>query len=343
MSRERAGEWRLPAEWEPHRAVWVAWPHNRDTWPGIFDRIPEAFARLIALSRRSEEVRVLVPDEETGAALLERRDLGGGFAVEPVVIPTDDAWVRDYAPIFVEDREGRISARSFRFNAWGGKYPPWERDAAAGLRMAAWARLEAEPVDMVLEGGSIDVNGRGLLLTTDSCLLRGGRNPHLEREEIEAELGRLGARRVIWLGGELEGDDTDGHVDNLARFAGERTVVAAVEEDPRDPHHQPLEENLRRLELARDEEGRPLRVVRLPMPEPVIFGGRRLPASYANFLILNGAVIVPQFGGPRDRTAIEVLAGVFRPREVVGLPSRDLVVGQGAVHCLTMQEPRPRG
>lgn len=331
---------RLPAEWERHRATWCAWPHNRETWPGIYERIPEAFARLIRVLRRFEEVRLIVRDEEIRREVEGRDDLGEGFPVTPVEIPTNDAWVRDYGPIFTRRSDGGVLATVWSFNAWGGKYPPWDLDDAAGDRIARFAGVDVETTDLVLEGGSIDTNGRGTILTTESCLLHPNRNPRLDRRGLEEALRRqLGCRKVLWLGGGIAGDDTDGHVDDLARFVDDRTVVTSVCEDPEDPDYEPLRENLERLRRMRDQDGRSLRVVELPVPGPVFHGGERMPASYVNFSILNGAVVVPTFRSDGDSRALERLSRLFSGREVVGVDFRDLILGLGGVHCMTLGEP----
>ena len=331
---------RLPAEWEPHRATWLAWPHNRETWPGIYEVVPAAFTALVRALRRFEMVRLMVPDRATRLAVAERDDLGTGHPLALVEIPTDDAWVRDYGPIFTMCGDESPLATLWGFNAWGGKYPPWDRDGGAGRRMADESGSSVEVVDRILEGGSIETNGRGTLLTTESCLLNPNRNPGLGRVEIEEMLStHLGVARVLWLGEGIAGDDTDGHVDDLARFVDERTVVAAVEDDPRDANHGVLRENLRQLRRMTDQDGRALRIIELPMPRALDIGGVRVPASYANFYIVNGGVLVPTYRDPRDERALEILRRTFPDREVVGVDCRVLILGLGGVHCLTLQEP----
>ncbi|MCZ6792750.1 MAG: agmatine deiminase family protein [Planctomycetota bacterium] len=331
---------RFPAEWEPHRATWIAWPHNRETWPGVYEQIPAAFTALIRALRLFEEVRLLVPDALTRAAVTRRDDLGEGHPLRIIEAETDDAWIRDYGPIFTRTASGELLATLWRFNAWGGKYSPWERDARAGREVASWSGVPAESIDRVLEGGSVDSNGGGALLTSESCLLNPNRNPGMSRQEIEAMLRRhLGVRRVFWLGGGIAGDDTDGHVDDVARFVDERTVAAAVEHDPHDPNHAPLKDNLERLQRMKDRKGRALRVVELPMPEPVSHAGERMPASYVNFLIVNGGVLVPTYRNGRDERALDVLRGLFPGRQVVGIDCSELILGLGGVHCLTLEQP----
>jgi agmatine deiminase len=335
---------RMPAEWEPHRATWLTWPEKAESWPGIFERIPGAFASIVRALRRFEEVRLLVRDAAAAASVRGRPDLAEAgsdlHALGLVEIPTNDAWIRDYGPIFARRADGSLAATLWRFNAWGGKYPPWDLDQAAAARMAAAAGIRGMEADMVLEGGSIDVNGAGALLTTEACLLNPNRNPELGRKDIEARLRQyLGATKVLWLGDGIVGDDTDGHVDDLARFVGPATVVAAVEEDPEDPNYRLLQENLERLEAMSDQDGRRLEVVELPMPEPVFHQGTRSPASYANFYLANGGVLVPTFRSRRDARALGILKELFPDRQVVGIDCTDLVWGLGAIHCLTQQEP----
>jgi agmatine deiminase len=325
---------RMPAEWARHAATWLSWPHNRQTWPDGLPQAEEALAEGVVALAGGEEVYINVLDE-AHAAHVERllgRVPAGRVRYEH--IPTNDAWCRDHGAIVVEDEAGRQAALDFRFNAWGGKYPPFDLDDAVPPRMAEVLGIPCIAIDMVLEGGSIEVNGAGALLTTEQCLLNRNRNPILARAEIEAALGRyLGAREVLWLGEGIAGDDTDGHVDDLTRFVAEDRVLTMVEPDPADANHRPLAENLARLRSLR------LRVTELAMPEPLYRGGERLPASYANFYVANRVVLLPVFACPRDRAAIETLARCFPDRRVVPIDSRALVVGLGAFHCLTQQIP----
>lgn len=325
----------MPPEWAPHAATWLSWPHNRKTWPEGLEQAEAALAEGVVALAEGEAVHINVRDGEHAARverLFPRLVSAGKVVLEP--IPTNDAWCRDHGAIVVRDAEGRRVALDFRFNAWGGKYPPFDLDDAVARRMAEALRLECLSIDMVLEGGSIEVNGAGTLLTTEQCLLNPNRNPALGRREIGAALARyLGARRVVWLGEGIAGDDTDGHIDDMTRFVSEDAVLTAVENDPADANHAPLAENLRRLRELR------LRVVELPMPRPRHRGAERLPASYANFYIGNRVVLLPVFGDPQDRAAVEILAGCFPQRQVVPIDSRALVVGLGAFHCLTQQVP----
>jgi agmatine deiminase len=345
----------MPAEWEPHAATWLAWPHNVRDWPGRFAPVPWVFAQIVRRVAEGEIVRLLVNDaahERRARRVLART----GVATEGVELhrfPTDRVWTRDSGPIFV--RRGAAAAGGpdrravarFRFDAWA-KYPDWRRDARNPERAARLLDLPLLPVvhrgrAVVLEGGAIDVNGRGSLLATEECLLDPAvqvRNPGFAREDYEAVFREaLGAPNTIWLGSGVAGDDTHGHVDDLARFVGPRTIVVCREPDSRDPNCAPLEENRERLRSARLEDGSRPEVVELPMPEAVVFAGRRLPASYANFYVCNAAVLVPTFDDPADRLALGILAELFRDRKVVGIHALDLVWGLGTLHCLSQQEP----
>ena len=343
---------RMPAEWEPHRATWLGWPHNPTDWPGKLALIPWAYGEIARKLAPGETLRILVQ-----SAAVRRRAQGvlerAGVAAERVEflpIATDRGWTRDFGPCFLRrDADGERAIARFRFNAWA-KYPDWRRDDRVAERVARRLGLRLFPIqtagrDLVLEGGAIDVNGQGSLLATEECLLDQEvqvRNPGVGRPELEAALGAaLGVRRVIWLGRGIVGDDTHGHVDDVCRFVGPRTVVLAQESNARDPNYAILAENRERLEDARAEDGTALEVVPLPMPRPLVFAGQRLPASYANFYIGNAAVLVPTFNDPSDRIALGVLGEVFPDREVVGIHAVDLVWGLGTLHCLTQQEPAP--
>lgn len=339
---------RWPAEWEPHAGTWLAWPHHAEDWPDKFEPIPWVYASIVGRLARHEPVRILVDERSHMQAVSCLRRCGveiDGQHIAVVPHGTDRVWTRDYAPFFVHDHAGGKLAVKWRFNAWA-KYDNWELDEAAGHGMAAWAGLPTvtprrgdRPV--VLEGGSVDSNGRGTLLTTEECLLSEvqRRNPGFTRadyEEVFAE--QLGIRKVLWLNRGIVGDDTHGHVDDLARFVAEDTVVAAVERDPGDANHEPLRENWERLRSMTTAEGKPLRLLPLPLPAPLHFDGQRLPASYANFYVANGLVLVPTFNDPHDRVALNTLAEVFPDRAVVGIHALDLVWGLGTLHCMTMQE-----
>ncbi|HEU4617992.1 MAG TPA: agmatine deiminase family protein [Gammaproteobacteria bacterium] len=333
----------MPPEWAPHAATWLSWPHNRDTWPVSFEGVEPAMTEVVAALAPTELVYINVQDEAHErhvSALLRKR----GVPAESVRffrIPTNDAWVRDHGPIFVldEGKEPALLAVDFEYNAWGGKYPPYDLDRRAGERMAEALGVPRFAPGIVLEGGSIDVNGAGALLTTEQCLLNPNRNPDLTRAEIERILeNAFGVRQVVWLGEGIEGDDTDGHVDDLTRFVSADTVVTVVEPNRADRNHAPLAANVERL-AGVEIDGKPLRVVELPMPEPQFHGAERLPASYANFYVANGVVLLPTFACAQDARAAELLAACFRGRRVVPIDCRALVGGLGALHCLTQQVP----
>ena len=340
---------RMPAEWEPHEATWIGWPHNPSDWPGKFAPIPWVFGEMTKKIAAGEIVRILVEgaDHEAKARRLLSRVGADSSQIEYFRIPTNRGWTRDSGPIFVrrEKPVSEVAIAAFRFNAWA-KYPDWKKDAqvperaarALGLRLLKPAKRE-----VVLEGGAIDVNGRGTLLATEECLLDPlvqVRNPGMGRKAMEAVFrGIFGITNTIWLGKGIAGDDTHGHVDDLCRFVGPRTIVLCREKNPADPNYRPLEENRERLCGACLEDGTKLEVVPLPMPAPLRFGGVRLPASYANFYICNSAVLVPTFNDPNDRVALGVLAELFTDRPVIGIHAVDLVWGLGAVHCLTQQQP----
>jgi agmatine deiminase len=340
--------YRMPAEWEPHTATWIAWPHQRADWPGKFAPIPWVYAEIVRHLHRAERVRILVNDAQTrrrAARMLRRAGVDLG-RVDFLPWPTDRVWTRDSAGTFVKDSAGRLGLIDWHFNAWA-KYDNWQHDDAVAAQVAAHLGVPCWQPEkggrrVVLEGGAIDVNGAGLLLTTEECLLSPvqARNPGLSRQDIEEVLADyLGVRKVLWLGRGIAGDDTHGHVDDLARFVGANAVVTVVEDDHGDVNYEPLRENLERLRGMTDLDGRVLEVHTLPMPGPVVFDGQRLPASYANFYIANDRVLVPTFNDPNDRRALAVLAGLFPGRTVVGIHAVDLVWGLGTLHCLTQQEP----
>jgi agmatine deiminase len=339
---------RMPAEWESHQATWLAWPHQRDDWPDKFEPIPWVYGEIVRHLHRAEDVRILVNDadgQRRAESVLDKLALNRE-RISFWHIPTNRAWTRDYGPLFVTSADGETAAVHFAFNAWA-KYPDWQLDNEAArhitdqLGMKAW-RPEVNGRRVVLEGGSIEVNGRGLLLTTEECLLsrEQERNPGFTRQDYEHLFAEyLGVRKVLWLGRGIAGDDTHGHIDDLARFIGPRAVVAAVEEDKGDVNYQPLQENLQRLCGMTDLDYQPLEVHRLPMPAPLWFAGQRLPASYINFYIANDRVLVPTFNDANDRRALGILAELFPGRTVVGIHAVDLVWGLGTLHCLTQQQP----
>ncbi|UWX56833.1 agmatine deiminase family protein [Chlorobaculum sp. MV4-Y] len=338
----------MPPEWAPHASTWLSWPHKLESWPGKFEPVPAVFAELAYQLSRSETVNINVLDDAMEAQareLLKERDPEGRYAGRIVFhrIPTNDAWCRDHGPNYVirtQDGKRDKVIMNWEYNAWGGKYEPYNDDNAVPERVAKIQGLPMISTGMVLEGGAIDVNGAGLLLTTTACLLNPNRNPSLSKEEIEAQLRRyLGIEKVLWLGDGIAGDDTDGHVDDMARFVNENTIVITVEDDPEDENYQILQENYELLKTMTGLDGKPLNVVKLPMPEPVYYDGERLPASYANFYIANTVVLVPTYRCPRDQQAIDILQQCFPGREVVGIDCSDLIWGLGAIHCVTHEEP----
>lgn len=342
---------RMPAEWEPHEATWIGWPHNRSDWPGKFTAIPWVYGEIARKIAAGEIVRILVESMAHQAKALRLLSRVGAdlSRVEFFRFPTDRGWTRDFGPIFVRrERPKREAAvAGFGFNAWA-RYPNCRKDAGIPARAAKALGVPLLPVryrgkGVVLEGGAIEVNGRGTLIATEECLLdpvTQVRNPGMTRKGME-EVFRtfLGVTTVIWLGKGIAGDDTHGHVDDLCRFTGPRTVVLCREGDPKDPNHRVLEENRERLAAARLEDGSRPEVVPLPLPAPLRFDGIRVPASYANFYVCNAAVLVPTFNDPNDRIALGVLSGLFRDRPVIGIHAVDLVWGFGTIHCLTQQQP----
>lgn len=334
----------MPAEWAPHQATWISWPHNRDSWPGKFEPIEPVMVRFVAAVSAHEVVRINVLDgahEKHVGTLLEGHANAANVRFHR--FPTNDAWCRDHGAIFVtrdgaEGPEGL--ALDFRFNSWGGKYPPYDLDDAVPPQMASAVGVRCESIDMVLEGGSIEVNGAGVLMTTEQCLLHPNRNPSMTRADIESRLRNcLGVSQIIWLGEGIVGDDTDGHIDDLTRFVAEDVVVTVVERDQSDENHDALAANRERLDTVRLLDGRPLKVLEMQMPAPVLYDGDRLPASYANFYIGNRSVIMPAFNDPADAAACRVLSACFPGREVVPIDCTDLVLGLGTFHCLTQQVP----
>ena len=338
----------MPPEWAIHKATWLSWPHRLATWPGKFEPVPGCFVELASWLSASEEVHINVLDEVMEREVLEllHNSRHRQLQLDRIFlhhIPTDDAWCRDHGPNYVFRKSGERIEKiilNWEFNAWGEKYSPYDSDNAVPERIAVIEQLPLVSTGMVLEGGSIDVNGKGLVLTTEACLLNANRNPLMSREEIEQRLARyLGIQKVLWLGEGIKGDDTDGHVDDMARFVNETTVVIAVEDDPADENYAVLQKNYSLLKSYTDIDGNPLRVLKLPMPLPVIYDGERLPASYANFYIANSVVLVPTYRCSRDSDAIEILQGCFPNRQVVGIDCYDLVWGLGAIHCVTHEEP----
>jgi agmatine deiminase len=346
--------YRMPAEWEPHQSTWIGWPHNRSDWPGKFDAIPWVYADIVRHLSRVEDVNIIVRSarERSATRNLLRRSHANLKTVRFHVWPTDRGWTRDSGPIFVcrHSVTDPVALTGWRFNAWA-KYPDWKNDNQLPGRIHKKLKLKkftplverkGRPYHVVLEGGSIDVNGHGLMLTTEECLLSRvqQRNPGLSREDLEQVFAdNLGVEKVIWLGRGIAGDDTHGHVDDITRFVAPDTVVTVIEPRRADVNHEPLQENFLRLRQATDLQGRKLQVVELPLPRPVVFQGQRLPASYANFYIANDLVLVPTFNDLHDRLALNILAGLFPGREVVGIHCGDFIWGLGAIHCMTQQQP----
>ena len=345
--------YRMPAEWEPHQATWLAWPHNPEDWPGKFQTIPWVYAEIVRLLSARECVHILVDDEraeQRAHSILER----SGATLDQVSFhrwPTNRVWTRDSGPIFIRNAEGRLAMTNWHFNGWA-KYPDWQLDDQVPERVAELLGVpQWQPViqlengatyRMVLEGGSIDTNGAGMLLTTEECLLSKvqQRNPGVSREQLEQVFSDyLAMDHVIWLNRGIAGDDTHGHVDDLSRFVSPETIVTAVEPDVRDANHEPLAENLKRLKASRTAAGKQFTLVEIPLPHAVLFRGQRLPASYANFYIANSLVLVPTFNDPNDRVALNILSEVFSGREVIGIHAVDLVWGLGTLHCMTQQQP----
>lgn len=333
----------MPAEWERHEAIWLAWPHDPETFPGRVEAVEGTYARIVSAIHHSEDVHLFVKNEA-----MERR-------VSKMLFEHDtdltrvyfhmydyaDVWFRDYGPIFVTDKDkAELAMVHWKFNAWGGKYPELMRDTEIPKIINQDAGLEYYAPGIVLEGGSIDVNGKGTVLTTEQCLLNRNRNPHLKREQIEEYLKEyLGAWNVVWLKEGIAGDDTDGHIDDIARFVNATTVLCAWEEDPRDENYKALKENFEFLQGARDQEGKRLNVLRLPTPGYVGDGRKRLPASYANFYIGNSVVLVPTFGHANDAKAFEMIQRMFPERKAIGIPCEDLIHGMGTLHCISQQQP----
>ena len=335
---------RMPAEWAPHAATWLGWPHEKSDWPGKFAPIPWLYGDIVRHLSRVERVRILVESEDARETVKKilKKSHAEMAAVDFFICPTDRSWVRDTMAIFVHNGRGRVEATDWEFNAWA-KYPNFSQDnavpqfaaSALGVKRheALWKKRR-----IVLEGGSIEVNGKGLMLTTEECLLSDvqARNPGLSREEIEAIFAKyLGIERTLWLKHGIVGDDTHGHIDDLARFTDEQTIVIVEERDKSDANHEPLKENVALLKSI----AKGMRVVPLPMPEPVWFDGQRLPASYANFYVANSIVLAPVFNDANDREALNTLAKLFPTRSIVPIYCRDLVLGLGTLHCMTQQEP----
>jgi agmatine deiminase len=337
----------FPAEWSRHAATWISWPRPEGiSFPGYYHRSIRDVVRVIATIAQFEPVHLNVPNANYVRIVRDTLRLAGVPLRRIVLhqIPTNECWTRDHGPAFVVRRKGPhrdVAIVDWGFNAWGGKYPPWSADDEVPTRVARDLGLPVFQADIVMEGGAVDFNGAGTILTTTACLLNKNRNAGLPRAEVERHLkAYYGQRHVVWLGEGIAGDDTDGHVDDLARFIDERTIVTAVEPDVSDENHRVLADNRKRLDRVRDADGRPFTIVELPMPRPIEIDGQRVPATYVNFYFVNGALLVPTFGDrERDRMALATLRAVVRGRRVVGVDCRALIWGLGAIHCLTQQQP----
>lgn len=337
--------YRMPAEWEPHAATWMSWPYNLQTWENHLSGAEQAFVRIIEVLTKHELVNLLVPS--AGVQTRAERKLAAANIRESNLrihgIESGDVWFRDYGPLFITKGKGKTGQKAFTkwgYNAYGNKYEDLliGNDVPDKMPIQALTRYSA---NLILEGGSIDVNGTGSLLTTESCLLSPDRNPDLTKEQIEAKLREfLGVTNVLWLSAGIEGDDTTGHVDDLTRFVDQSTVVTVVEDDPQDANFKPLKENEKRLQSMKDERGTPLTVLKLPMPKSFVVEGRRMAASYANFYVANGVVLVPTYGQSSDAVALAALGKCFPGRKIVGIDCRELIFGYGSIHCATMQEPK---
>jgi len=333
----------MPAEWAPQVAIWLSWPHKRASWPGQFRPIPYVFAGIVAQISRFQAVRINIaePLQKRAWSLITK----AGADLTQVTFydhPTNDAWCRDHGPIFVKNQQtGEVAVTDWVHTAWGGKYPPYDLDNTIPPLVAQKLKLKRFENDMVLEGGSLDVNGEGLLLTSEQCLLNKNRNPHLTRDQIEQNLkDYLGVTQVLWVGDGIIGDDTDGHIDDITRFYKPDGFITVVESNKRDPNHKILAENLGRLNAFRTPQGKKFDIVELPMPKPFAFQGQPVPASYANFLIINGAVLVPNFRQKkRDAEANATIASCFPGREIIPIDCYDLIWGLGTLHCISQQQP----
>jgi len=337
MSTPREDGFAMPAEWAPHQACLMEWPTQTraQLWGELLDEAKRDYATVARAIAAFEPVIMVADPAQAGEA---HDHCGSGIEILPV--PIDDSWMRDNGPIFVADPRGRLALVHFRFNSWGERYLPYDRDALVPAAIAAHLGVRRYAAPFVLEGGSIFVDGEGTLLTTEQCLLNPNRNPQLGKRDIERYLyDYYGIDHILWLGDGIVGDDTDGHIDDLTRFVSEDTVVTVVEANKSDDNYRPLQENLRLLKQMRLENGKQLQVVELPMPSPVVYEGQRLPASYANFYIANDHVVVPTYRDKNDDKALDVLQQCFPERQVIGLDSRDIIWGLGSFHCLSQQEP----
>jgi agmatine deiminase len=333
----------FPAEFAPHEATWLSWPHKEASWPGKIETIFPVYAEFIKRVAEGEKVRINVAGEamkQMAQQYLQQAN-ADPQQIEFFFHPTNDAWCRDHGPAFlIHPKEKKKMIVDWGYNAWGDKYPPYDLDDVIPTRIASHFNLPVVHPGIVMEGGSVEFNGRGTLLTTTACLLNPNRNPHLSQKQIEEYLHRYyGVDHILWLGEGIVGDDTDGHIDDLTRFVNEDTVVTIVETNRQDENYEILQQNLRTLRAMRLESGKQMNIVELPMPAPVVYEGQRLPASYANFYICNKYVVVPTFRDKNDDRALQILQECFPGRRVIGLDSTDIIWGLGAFHCLSQQEP----
>ena len=347
QNRPAALGFRMPAEWHPHTSTWLTWPKDPETWPGRVSQVEEIYLEMIAALAPHETVNLLVDDEETEQAVRSRCTPATAQGLRFHLIPTVDSWIRDYGPNFLIDGRGDGAFNDWTFNAWGNKYEELKKDDGVPVRLEKVLGLRRFEPGIVMEGGSIEVNGNGCVLTTEQCLLNPNRNPNLSRSDIEQYLkDYLGAAKVLWLGEGIVGDDTDGHIDDIARFVAPNVIICAVEDNAADANYELLQDNLARLRSMTDTSGRPFEIVTLPMPG--IVGGTststrdldRLPASYANFYIANSVVLAPVFGHANDTRALETLRRVFPDRQVIPINCEPLVWGMGTIHCVTQQQPQ---
>lgn len=334
----------FPAEFAPHTSTWLSWPHKEASWPGKIETIYPLYAQFISRVAEGEIVNINVVDEAMKAKALRFVEAAGGNLanIKFHLHPTNDAWCRDHGPAFLINpkAEQKKIIVDWGYNAWGDKYPPYDLDDQIPTRIAQLLKLPLVYPGIVMEGGSVDFNGKGTVLTTTSCLLNPNRNPSFAQKEIEEFLYQFyGVENILWLGDGIVGDDTDGHIDDITRFVNADTVVTVVESNKHDDNYEPLHENLKTLKTLRLESGKPLNIVELPMPSPIIYEDMRLPASYANFYISNAYVVVPTFRDANDDKALRILEQCFPDRKVIGLDSLDIIWGLGSFHCLSQQEP----
>ena len=333
----------MPPEWAPHAATWTSWPFDDALWEGQLEAVRDEFAELVATIARYEPVYLNVRDKGAEADARARLEALGA-PLENVTfhhVPLNDVWFRDNGPLFVQNAQGQVALTDWGFNAWGGKYAPWDDDDRAPAAVARTLGMKRFTLPVIMEGGSLELNSRGVCLTTRSCLLSQQRNPELGETDLEDVLElALGVKHLVWLAEGLEGDHTDGHIDTIVRFTDDRTIVCVVAEEEADANYEPMQRNLTLLKSLRDHEGEPFNVIELPLPKDRLdFGGVRLPPTYANFYVGNGFVVVPQYGDDNDARALSILTPLFPGRAVIGLPSRALITGGGSFHCVTQQQP----